>query len=191
MSDINLEKIDIIRERTGVSYAEAKKALEFCEGNVVDTLIYIEENMESKESKIYSTLDEFMQWLKDLINKGNISRIKIRKEDKVLVDVPVNAGIAAGVIAAIWPPLIAIGLATAVLTKVTIEITKDDGSVEIINKVIKSKTGDFTGDIKEKINDITSTVRNKFSKEKEVEINDEPVYKYTVKFEDMDNNEEK
>lgn len=49
MSDITLEKIDIIRERTNVSYAEAKKALEIADGNVVDALIYIEEDQKRKK----------------------------------------------------------------------------------------------------------------------------------------------
>lgn len=131
MSDITLEKIDIIRERAGVTYAKAKEVLEINEGNIVDSMIYIESNSEDKEKKIYSTLDELTKWLKGIINKGNINRIRIKKEDKVLVDVPVNASIAAGVIATVWQPLIAIGLATATLTTVTVEITKEDGATHI------------------------------------------------------------
>ena len=118
MEDITLEKIDIIRERAGVTYARAKEVLEINEGNIVDSLIYIESNLEDKEKKIYSTLDELIKWLKDIVNKGNVNRIRIKKEDRVLVDVPINAGIAVGVIAAVWKPLIAIGLATATLTTV-------------------------------------------------------------------------
>ena len=46
MNEITLEKIDIIRERTGANYSIAKEALELSEGNVVDALIYIEQNNE-------------------------------------------------------------------------------------------------------------------------------------------------
>ena len=182
MEDITLEKIDIIRERAGVTYARAKEVLEINEGNIVDSLIYIESNLEDKEKKIYSTLDELIKWLKDIVNKGNVNRIRIKKEDRVLVDVPINAGIAVGVIAAVWKPLIAIGLATATLTTVTVEITKDDGTIEVVNKIIKSKTSNFTKDVKGKIDGITNVVKDKFKKEKskdEIKINDEPVYKYT------------
>ncbi|WP_029453415.1 DUF4342 domain-containing protein [Clostridium algidicarnis] len=189
MEDITLEKIDIIRERAGVTYARAKEVLEINEGNIVDSLIYIESNLEDKEKKIYSTLDELIKWLKDIVNKGNVNRIRIKKEDRVLVDVPINAGIAVGVIAAVWKPLIAIGLATATLTTVTVEITKDDGTIEVVNKIIKSKTSNFTKDVKGKIDGITNVVKDKFKKEKskdEIKINDDPVYKYTVKFEDID-----
>jgi UBA/TS-N domain. len=69
MSDITLEKIDIIRERTNVSYAEAKKALEIADGNVVDALIYIEEDQKKEEENSYTTKDEFINWLKDLVKK--------------------------------------------------------------------------------------------------------------------------
>ena len=42
--DITLDKIDIIRDRTGVSYKEAREALTQADGNVVDALISIEES---------------------------------------------------------------------------------------------------------------------------------------------------
>lgn len=189
MSDITLEKIDIIRERAGVTYAKAKEILEINEGNIVDSMIYIESNSEDKEKRIYSTLDELTKWLKGIINKGNINRIRIKKQDKVLVDVPVNASIAAGVIATVWQPLIAIGLATATLTTVTVEITKEDGTIELVNKMIKNKANNFTTDMKEKFEGITYIVKDKLKKEKSrdnIEITDEPVYRYTVKFEDID-----
>lgn len=184
MADITLEKVDIIRERTGVSYGEAKKALEQCDGSLVDALIYIEENTPNKKTEIYTTADEFMQWMRELINKGNITRIKIKRDDKVLVDVPVNAGIAAGVIAVIWPPIMGLGILTAVIAKVTVEITKADGSVEVVNKIIKSKV-----DVaKEKFSDVTSNVKTKFENKTSNEgINSDPIYKYTVKFEDIEN----
>ncbi len=189
MDEITLEKVDIIRERTGASYAEAKRALEACGGNVVDALIFIEEIQHNKTSPVYSSIDEFMNWLKDLISKGNVTRIKIKKDEKVVVDVPVNAGIAVGVIAAIWPPLMAISLITAVAFKVTVEITKDDGSVEIVNSIIKSKMDN----IKDKFTDIKDNMKSKFESKDEdyvkTEFSEEPVYKYTVKFDDIDKND--
>ncbi len=187
MSEVTLEKIDIIRERTGVTYSEAKEALEFCDANVVDALIYIEQNKKSYKDNLYTTKDEFLQWIKDLVNKGNVNRIKIKKDDRVVVDIPVNAGIAATLTALIWPPLIAIGILTAVITKVTIEITRDDGTVEIVNKIIKTGVKNTVNDMKDKVYDAASSVKDKFSnKEKE---EDKNTYKYTVKFDDIDEEE--
>lgn len=181
MSEITLEKIDIIRERTGVNYAEAKEALEASGGNVVDALIYLENGKKSTLDDVVTSKEEFIAWIKDLVKKGNVNRIKIKKDDKVVVDIPVNAGVAATITALVWPPLIAIGLLTAVATKVTIEITKDDGSVEVVNKIFKTTMND----VKEKVYDAASDIRDKFT-HKDKKDDEANVYQYTVKFEDME-----
>ena len=182
MSEITLGKIDIIRERSGVSYTEAKEALEKSDGNVVDALIYLENNKKSSLDGIYTSKDEFIEWLKDVIKKGNVNRIKIKKDDKVLVDIPVNAGIAATLAALVWPPLFAIGLLTAVFTKITVEIVRNDGSVEIVNKIIKSTVQDMKG----KAENVFSSMKQKFSSKSEDSNKDSNSYSYTVNFEDDD-----
>ncbi|MFL0267844.1 DUF4342 domain-containing protein [Candidatus Clostridium radicumherbarum] len=205
MSEITLEKIDVVRERTGATYGEAKEALEASEGNVVDAIIYMENNKKSTMDNLYTTKDEFLTWIKDLINKGNVTRIRIKKEEKVLVDMPINAGIAVGIVAyAIWAPLIAIGVIGAVVTNITIEITKKDGSVEIINKAIKTtmqdvkeKVNDMANEVKEKVSDVkdkvsdaASDVKEKFASKKQdnAKKDSETVYTYTVKFDENENN---
>ena len=40
--ETTLEKIDEVRKRANVSYGEAKEALESCNGDVVEALIYLE-----------------------------------------------------------------------------------------------------------------------------------------------------
>jgi NACalpha-BTF3-like transcription factor len=187
MSEITLEKIDIIRERSGVSYTEAKEALEKSDGNVVDALIYLENNKKSSMENIYTSKDEFIEWLKDIIQKGNVNRIKIKKDEKLLVDIPVNAGIAATLTALIWPPLLGIGLLTAVFTKITVEIVKDDGSVEVVNKIIKSTVSDM----KDKMQDAASSIKEKFSGKSDANDEDSNAYKYTIKFDDINEDDEK
>jgi hypothetical protein len=172
MSEITLEKIDIIRERTGASYSEAKEALEACDGNVVDALIYIEEQKkEPAAENMFASKEEFFDWLRDIINKGNVNRIRVKKDDKVLIDVPVTAGAAAMLTALIWPPILAVGLVTAVVTQVTIEITKSDGTVEVINTAFKNTMDD---------------IKEKFKGKGKDESKDDNVYQYTVKFDDME-----
>lgn len=184
MSEITLEKIDLVRERTGVSYSEAKDALEASEGNVVDALIYVEKSKKSVMDDFYTSKDEFVDWLKDIINKGNVTRIRVKKDDKVLVDIPVNAGIAATTLAGIlYAPLLGIGFLTAVFTRVTVEITKSDGSVDVVNKTIKNTFKD----VKEKVQDATSNIKEKFTRDKDGSTDDnDNVYSYTVKFDDSD-----
>jgi uncharacterized protein YjbJ (UPF0337 family) len=210
MSEITLEKVDLLRERTGASYAEAKEALEMCDGNVVDALVYIESKKAATANSMYTSKDEFVNWVKELIRKGNVTRIKIKKDEKVLADIPVNAGLAvSGLAALVMSPLLAIGVltVTAVVTKLTIEITKDDGSVEVVNKIIKNtvdevkenfgelsgkvkeKFGDLSGDVKEKINDFTGEVKDKFNGKDNEATSENNVYKYTVKFDEVKNDE--
>ena len=173
--DISLEKVDAVKERTGATYKEAKEALEKCNGDVLDAIIYIEDQKRetfepTTENKNSETIEEFKIWLKDLVAKGNISRIKVSKDDKKIVDVPVNAGIAAGVIAIIIPPILAFVVVAAVVTQVTIEITKTDGSVEVINKYIsnavsvaKEKASDISEVVKDKASDISEVVKDRAS----------------------------
>ena len=192
MTEITLEKIDIIKERTGVSYTEAKEALEECDGDVVNALIFIEAKQKKSPKfnmeEMYTTKDEFMAWIKDALRKGNVTRVKIKKDETVVVDIPVNAGIAAGIFALIYPALIGIGVLTAVLTKVTIEITKEDGTVEVVNTIIKNTVDEVKERFNEKKDNFNkSSKSNKNIKE---DITEDNVYQYTVKFEEKEKKEE-
>lgn len=195
--EITLEKVDLVKDRTGASYAEAKNALEVSEGDVLEAIIYLEEingvSTNKENNKSAETVEEFKVWLKDLISKGNISRIRITKDEKELIDVPVNAGIAAGVIAIILPPILAFGVIAAVVTKITIEITMADGSVEVVNKYISKATSE----VKEKASDMAEKVKNKFSEinfdgqkkhgaSNKANSDEEVVYSYTVNFDESD-----
>lgn len=53
----NLEKVEKIREKTGVSYEEAKNALEACEYDMLDALVYLEKlgKIDSNNVASYST----------------------------------------------------------------------------------------------------------------------------------------
>ena len=203
--EITLEKVDQVRERTGVTYAEAKNALEVANGDVLEAIIYIEniKEADAKENSRLDTesIDEFKKWLKDLINKGNITRIRISKDEKEIVDVPVNAGIAAGVIAVIFPPVLAFILIAGVVTQIKIEITKADGTVEVVNKYISKAVDDIkdaASDVAEKVkNKVEEVKKDKFSfddfnasndKSKEKDTNENNSFTYTVKFDEDEEN---
>lgn len=208
MSEITLEKVDQVIERTYATYSEAKEALEACDGDVVSALIYIEKKREEesneKEEEIFSekaeSFEEFKLFLKGLINKGNVSRIRILKDQKVLADIPVNAGIAAGMIALTFPSILAISAVAAIATKITIEITKADGSIEVVNKIVKSVATDLKGkafDLKDKAFNSVNEMKekrengktneskiNKFHKHNKLE--NEVNFTYTVNFDEVD-----
>lgn len=207
MENITLEKVDMVKERTGVSYEKAKEALEICEGDVLEALIYIEktqsileDNKESKEDTNINSIsiEELKAWFKHVIEKGNITRIKIKKDDNELIDVPVNAGIAAGVVAIIIPPVLAACVIAAIATQITIEITKEDGSVEVINKYVskvandvKNKATDFADKVINKVNEMKNdTNRDENDSKQNVYTGSDTVYTYKVNFDEEKQNSE-
>lgn len=181
MIEVTLEKIDMIKERTKVSYKEAKEALEKCNGNIVDALIYIENEKRKKKEELYITKEELVTWIKGLVKKGNINRIKITKNNKVIADIPVTAAIAVTAISFLAYPFITVGVFTAALTKVSIEITKTDGTVEVINKIVKNTVDN----IKDKVNTTAFQLKDKISLNKNSGISyDDDMCSYTVNFHD-------
>lgn len=202
MEKITLEKVDMVRERTGVTYEKAKQALEASDGDVLEALIYIEktqdtsnknEDSESEfESKTAVSIEELKAWIKKIVEKGNVTRIKIKKDDVELIDIPVNAGIAAGVVAIAIPPILAAGVIAAIATKITIEVTKEDGSVEVINtqvsKVandVKNKANDFADMVISKVNEMKNDIKDSKGESKAKEYTgSDTVYTYTVSFEE-------
>ncbi len=61
--------------------------------------------------------------LKELLREGNVRRIKLRNpEGRVLLDLPLTAGIAGAVLAPFW---LAVGAVVALATDVTIQVERD------------------------------------------------------------------
>lgn len=181
MSEITLEKIDMLRERFDITYSEAKRVLELCNGDVLEALVYIEEEKKKNKSYTFLDKDEIIDYIKSLIEKGNATRITIKKNDKVIFDIPLNGALAVGAVSVMYPKLLAVLAATAVISRVTIEITKTDGTVEVINKMVK----DVVDDAVDIVNDATSDLRDKINKSfgKDDRIH-ETNFSYKVKFDD-------
>ena len=58
--EITLEQVERLREKADVSYAQAKQALEYSGGNLLDALIYLEEQgaIPRPQGAYYSTRNE-------------------------------------------------------------------------------------------------------------------------------------
>lgn len=180
--DISLEKIDVIRDRTGVSYKEAKEALEAASGDVVDALINIE-NAGSKKwaenvtESISVKGTEAMDKLKAILNAGNVSRIKVKKDEYIILDIPVTAG-AIGALAV--PIFTAVGAAVALLTKCTIEVERPNKEVMVINDMITNTADDIASKFKNVAGDIKKATSNMHSKDEDACNN--TTYQTTVEF---------
>ena len=142
--EITLEKIELVKDRTGVSYKEAKEALEAADGSVVDAIIAIEETVNiSTGSKAGEFANDTVEKVKELVKKGNITKISVKKDDETIVNIPVNVGLI-GTIVAPWGILAA--AIAAFGFKCKIELTKDDGTVVDVSR----KAENLANDVKEK-----------------------------------------
>lgn len=125
--EITLEKIELVKDRTGVSYKEAKEALEQAEGSVVDAIIAIEEGTEVKRpAKVNEYVQNTMAKVKELVAKGNISKISVKHDDETIINIPVSVGIVGAVVAP-WG-LIA-GAIAAFGFRCRVELITDEGKV--------------------------------------------------------------
>ena len=75
---------------------------------------------------------ELVERTKELIEEGNVRRLIIRtQDDKLLLEVPLTAGVAVGgVVAVVAPVLAALGAMAALLSRVKIEIVRTRGGGE-------------------------------------------------------------
>ena len=147
--EITLEKIELVKDRTGVSYKEAKEALEAADGSVIDAIIAIEETVDiNKGGKTNEFVNDTMDKVKEMVKKGNVSKIAVKKGDETIVNIPVNVGVV-GALVAPWG-VIAAAIA-AVGFKCTVELTTTDGKVIDITK----RAEGFASDVKEKAQVLT------------------------------------
>ncbi len=133
-----LEKVEKIREKTGVTYEEAKKALEECGEDMLDALVYLEKQGKTKsaETATYTTKAEFseevkkaakkyedstketfgdhvkkfLRWCGELIRKGCENFFIVSKNDEEVISMPVLVLVLLLFAFAIVLPLLVVGL---------------------------------------------------------------------------------
>jgi len=152
--DISLEKIDAVRERTGLSYKDSKELLEKNEGSVVDALIDFEQNQHSWNEHLSNKGNEIVDKLKEVLRKGNVTRLTIVKEGETIVNIPVTAGVISMILSV---PLTAFGLTAALLSKCSIEIAKEDGEIVNINAMAEKTVDKVKNVVKKEENKESST----------------------------------
>ncbi|MBO4992100.1 MAG: DUF4342 domain-containing protein [Firmicutes bacterium] len=177
--EITLEKIELVKDRTGVSYKEAKEALEKADGSVVDAIIAIEETIDiNSKSKLGEQGSAVIEKVKEAIRKGNVSKITIKKDDEVLLNLPVNIGLVGTIL---FPWAVIASTIAAFGTKCTIELLKDDGEVINVSEkanetfgTVVEKGSAIAEDVKEKGADVINNVKDKateaMNRAKDVEI---------------------
>lgn len=135
--EITLEKIELVKDRTGSTYAEAKEALEAADGSVVDAIIAIEGKMNEEHDRVdgASLKDSpIFAKMKEIVDKGNVSRILITRNEKTIVNFPVTAGVIGAVLVP-WGAIL--GIVAALGAQCSIDFVDAEGKViDIDGKVI-------------------------------------------------------
>ncbi|MDF2545258.1 MAG: hypothetical protein K0R93_156 [Anaerosolibacter sp.] len=144
---ISLERIDLLRERANVSYQDAKDALEKCNDDIVEALVYLEKESKLRPERKSKCEGKFMATVKDILRKGNETKFIIKKDDENIINLPVTAAVLIGIVAT---PVLVIGLPVALLTKHKIKIEKEDGGDLQINKVL-DKVSNAVDDMTDKL----------------------------------------
>lgn len=166
--EITLEKIELVKDRTGVSYKEAKEALEAAEGSVVDAIIDIEESIDIKSrNKFAEQSSHIVDKVKEAIKRGNVAKIIVKKNDEVIMNLPVNVGIV-GTVLAPWAAVA--GVVAAFGTKCVIELVKDDGEIIDISEMatdtfdeVVEKGSVVVDEMKSKSADVLESIKSKTS----------------------------
>lgn len=164
--EITLEKIELVKDRTGVSYKEAKEALEAADGSVVDAIISIEETIDAKgKGKFTDGTAAVIEKLKEIVRKGNVSKILVRKNDDIVLNLPLNVGIVGAVIA---PFAMVAGVIAALGTRCKVEVVKEDGSIIDVSSMASDaaeyaaeKGSEIAEEVKVRGADIYETVKEK------------------------------
>lgn len=111
----DLEKVERLRERADVSYEEAKKALDECGGNMLDAMVYLEQQgkvkkpgktsyttqyeepkdfedvgREKKNSGFRDACNRFFNWCGKVIQKGNKTYFRVDRNEENIIRVPVT-----------------------------------------------------------------------------------------------------
>ena len=146
-----LEKLDVLRNRLDVTYSQAKEALNHCDGDLVEALVYLEERGHAQaegQEEFFSESAREPRWdkqktenfvrgvieqIKGVIQEGNVTKVRLISGDKTLIDIPATFGVVGlGVI--LFSPLLvaitAIGAVAAVVREMVIEVEKSDGTIE-------------------------------------------------------------
>lgn len=165
-NEITLEKIELVKDRTGISYKDAKEALEEADGNVVDAIIAVESTIEASDKKDKNgNVAKLLEKVKEAVRQGNVNKISVKKNDEVILNLPVNAGLIGTVIFP-WAAIVAVLAAFG--TKCSIEIVKEGGEVLHISEkatgafdAAVSKGGVLLDEAKDKGKDIYEAVKDK------------------------------
>ena len=71
--------------------------------------------------------NQLVDRVRDLIEEGNVRHVKIKKDGKVLLELPLTVGVGAGAAAVLLTPVLAaVGALAALVTDITLVVERDE-----------------------------------------------------------------
>ena len=134
-----LENIDLLRQRSNISYEEAKDVLEKNNEDLLEALIYLEREKKTKSNEnntcknAHATGYGFINSIKKLIDTGNKTKFQVIKSENIILSISVTVL----VLITIFAPYITIVAAIiALFTSHIFKFVKADGSEHDFNKAM-------------------------------------------------------
>lgn len=150
---VKLENIDELRRRANVSYEVAKEALESCNDDLLEALIYLEKRNKVNSEQPVEKKCSFWQGVKNLIRKGNNTKLIVSKKGNTILSLPVTAAV---IITLIAPYLTVIALLIALFTAHRIRFEGKDGECKEVNSML-TKVSDTVDNAKKKMTEDCSS----------------------------------
>ncbi len=155
-NEITIEKIDAIIQRVpNATYAQAKQALIDSNGDVIESIIVLESNINKIESNLSKKtkqakkavedmlskdsedFKDMKEQVKELFKRSSVIRVIIDRNNKIIMNIPLTIGVV-GV--ALLPIYTLVGLSAAVIGKCRIKIqNEDDGSIVDLGELNEEK----------------------------------------------------
>ncbi|MGE5391398.1 MAG: DUF4342 domain-containing protein [Deltaproteobacteria bacterium] len=146
----SLELIEMLRERAHVSYEEAREALENCNDDIVEALIYLEKQGKIRASDRETKKSGFIATVKKLVKASFVTKFIISKDGDTIMNVPLAIVI---IVTLIVPPLVIVGLLAALFTGCRIRLEKPGCSDMKINKTFDDMSS-FSIKVSEQVKEV-------------------------------------
>lgn len=128
---VSFEKIEELRKRANISYADAEFLLEKHDGDILQALIELERNKKTHPNS--DQVSNFIQRVHGLYRAGNRTKFIITRNGDIVVNVPVNYLLLSLIISL---HLAAISLIIVFVTGCKMSIKKFEGQVMNVDDVI-------------------------------------------------------
>ena len=155
--NVMYQNIEILKEKFEITYREAKEVLELNNNDLIEALIYLEENhYMGDKCHVKSYLECIKNTLVSLYKEGSNQRIVISRKGEVLADIPLTAVVISSFVFVLYPIVIPVKLGGVLLFDIDFKLVDKSGKIFDVNRGVKEKMNNAFSASREKITDMIS-----------------------------------